>query len=112
MNLGTFGFTKSVTHCENKKIVEIPLVVPEVVTGKKLECYVCHERFCNNQGFPVHLNCRHGVLPKPSNVNKCINEKNQRKTVQSSSSTTKSTETMQSTKFTGTIQPAGSTSSK
>ena len=48
MTLGAFGFTKTVTHRGNEEVVKMPLVVPEVATGKKLECYVCHERFCNN----------------------------------------------------------------
>ena len=42
MTLGAFGFTKSFAHCRNKEIVKMPLVVPKVATGKKLECYVCH----------------------------------------------------------------------
>ena len=58
----------------------------------------------------MHLKCRHGFIPTPSNVNECINEENQCKTVESTSSTTASTDSLQSLKSTDTIQPAASTS--
>ena len=112
MTFGTFGFTKSITHHGNEEVVKMPLVVPEVATKKKLECYVCHERFCNNQGLSVHLKCGHGFMPTPSKVTECINEENQCKTVESTSSTTTSTDSLQSLKSTDTIQPAASTSSE
>ena len=111
VTLGAFGFAKSVTHRGNDEVVKIPLVVLEVATKKKLECYVCHER-CNNQGLSVNLKCRHGVFPEPSNVTEVINEENQCKTVESTSPSTKSTDSLQSLKSTDTIQPAGSTSSE
>ena len=81
MTLGAFGFTKSITHHGNEEVVKMPLVVPEVAIEKKFKRYVYHERFCINQGLSVHLKCRHGVFPKPSNVTECINEENQYKTV-------------------------------
>ena len=84
-------FKKNVTHRGNEEVVK-PLVVPKVPTEKKLERYVCHERFCNNQGLPVHLKCRHGVMLKPSNVTECMNEEKQCKTVESTSSSTESTD--------------------
>ena len=108
MTVGAFGFTKSVTNRGNEEVVKMPLVVSGVANEKKLERYVCHERFCNNKGLSVHLKCRHSVILKPSNVIECINEKNQCKTVEFNSSPTESTNSLQS----DTIQPARSTSSE
>ena len=90
----------------------MPLVMPESDTEKRLECYVCQERFCNNQGFSVHLKCRDVILPKPSNVTECIDKENQRKTIESTCSSTKSNDYIQSLKSADTIQPTGSTSSE
>ena len=112
MALGAFGFTKSFTRRGYEEVVKMPLIVAEVATERKLECYVCHERFCNNQGLSVHLKCRHGVMVKPSNVTECINEVNQCKNVESTSSSTKSTYSLQSSKSTDTIQPAECISSE
>ena len=108
MTIGAFGFTKSVTNRGNEEVVKMPLVVSGVANEKKLERYVCHERFCNNKGLSVHLKCRHSVILKPSNVIECITEKNQCKTVEFNSSPTESTNSLQS----DTIQPARSTSSE
>ena len=112
MTVGVFGFTKSFTHRGYEEAVKMPLVVAEVATERKLKCYVCHERFCNNQGLSVHLKYRHDVMLKPSNVTECINEVNQCKNVESTSSSTKSTDSLESLKSTDTIQPAECISSE
>ena len=112
MTLHAFGITKSFTHRGYEEVLGMPLVVAEVATERKLECYGCYERFCNNQGLSVHLKCRHGVMLKPSNVTECINEVNQCKNVESTSSSTKSTDSLQSLKSTDTIQPAECISSE
>ena len=40
--------------------MNLPLSVDKTVLDKKLECRVCRERFCNNQGLSVHMKCKHG----------------------------------------------------
>ena len=56
--LGKYGFTKKVKRRENQVEVKIPDYAN--VDHYRIKCDFCDSKFINEQGYSVHLKCKHG----------------------------------------------------
>ena len=56
--LAKFGFTKKSVHRQSSVEVKIPNFAK--VNERKIQCDFCTEWFIKEQGYSVHLKCKHG----------------------------------------------------
>ena len=56
--LAKYGFTKKIIHRESSVEVKIPNFTK--ANERKIHCNFCTEKFINEQGYSVHLKCKHG----------------------------------------------------
>lgn len=55
--LGKFGFTKKINHRNTSVEVKIEDYVE--VDNARIKCDFCSSKFINEQGYSIHLKCKH-----------------------------------------------------